>query len=597
MKTARFLRVAALAVLFLPLAAAANIFYSVTANPAQGRLEVSLTFVSRGASTELQIPRWRPGSYRLAEYDRNIKAFEATDPTGRPLITRQVEDTTWRVSHPEGIPVRIQYEVPATVRDGVVHYSGPGTYLYVVGRKDEGCVLRIETPPDWRVVTGLDRSVSSGNTFIAPSYDVLADNPVTMGDFLMDKYEVLGKPHFIAMRGPGREDVDRPYLVSVCKSITEAQADFFGGLPYSKFVWHFNVSDAVDGGGGLEHLSSTQISLGSGVGPRSIGVLAHEFFHLWNVKRIRSKPLGPFNYQELPETGALWWLEGVTDYYADLLLFRYGDIDENAFLASIASTVRGVRSNSARMEVSPHEASWKVRDAADGRGNSRGWRISYYNTGWLVGMCLDIELRARTGGERSLDDVMLALWEICRDDKPGFEEDDIRKQLMRFGGEEMGEFYDRVVMTAGELPAEEQLAKIGLRLIEEEEAYADVGFRWVADKGKQGARVIRVSGPAEGKLERDDVIVAINTQPIVKATNREITVVMNEELAKAEAGVVLYVRVKREDKEEDIEIRPLVATRTVRRVEALEDATDAQKALRRGWYYADVKDRSLSRTG
>ena len=306
------------------------------------------------------------------------------------------------------------------------------------------------------------------------TYDVLADNPVTWGDYTLDTYKSYGKTHYIAYRGIPKKDVDRAYVMKACKFISDMEGDFFGGgVPYDRYVWHFSVNDAPDGAGGLEHLSSTQISLASGVGPGAVSVLSHEFFHLWNVKRIRSKILGPFDYTTQPQTGALWWLEGVTDYYAHTLLGRYGWYGKNErspdpiskLYADAVQNLTAVRARQARLDVSPYESSYRVRDAANGRGNSQGYQVSYYDTGWLCGLVLDIEMLDQTSGKHSLDDVELALWEQCKDDNPGFEERDIRRHLVAFGGYSLGTFYDDVIMKPGELPVEKQLAKIGKELL------------------------------------------------------------------------------------------------------------------------------------
>lgn len=467
-----------LAALLLSLASGlslAEVKYTVLPLPEQNRLKVQVDFESKAGALEVQMPNWAPGAYILSMPGRNVQDF-VWKVGASEVTSEKVGENTWKANLAQAGTSGITYTVPCQLSSGAMHFSGPPTYVYVVGRKEESCRLTLNVPEGWKIAVGLD---GSGKVYTAPDYDVLADNPVTLGDFVELSYSSLGKPHTIAMRGAPREQIDKDKIVKVCKHISEAQADFFGGLPYSKYVWHFNVTPGQDGGGGLEHLSSTQITLAQGIGPRSVRVLSHEFFHLWNVKRIRSKVLGPFDYTALPKTGALYFLEGTTDYYASLLLTRYGWFDDKVFYGDLISNTSAVRGNAARLEVSPYESSMRVGEASNGRGNSNGWRISYYNLGWLVGLVLDIELRARTNGRRSLDDVTRALWDLCKNDKPGFEEDEIRKQCIRFGGQAMGEFFDRVVMRPGELPLEEQLAKVGLKLLENKEPTEGNRARWM----------------------------------------------------------------------------------------------------------------------
>lgn len=572
-------------VLFLACGANSVIRYEVAPSAESNLLHVRMTLSTKGDALDLQMPNWAPGSYRLVDNYRNVQSFSAKGANGAALATEKPDNNTWRVRTSGQSSVVVSYSIPNSYTAGAMHYSGPSTYLYVVGRISEECRLRVAVPEGWRVAVGLDEVADAPNEFRADDYDVLADNPVTLGDFLLDEYRSYGKPHFILLRGATRADVDRPRLINICKSITDTQGAFFGGLPYNKYVWHFNVTDSVDGGGGLEHLSSTQITLASGLGPRVVSVISHEFFHLWNVKRIRSKPLGPFDYLKLPRTGALWWLEGVTDYYADVLLVRSGLWDANQLHDALISNLTSVRARRERLEVSPYESSWRVSEAANGRGNSQGFGVSYYNTGWIVGFCLDAELRSVTGGKHTLDDVTRALWELCKDSKPGFEEDEIRKQLVRFGGERLGAYYDQIVMKPGDIDVESQLAKLGLAIEQKEEPFADVGFDWSADKEAKGARVRRIRVEAAvGGLQEGDIIVSVDGTRLPSDTNKNIATALSQTFSKAGVGVSMKLLVVRGGGEVEVTVIPFFATRTVTKIVESQNCTQEQRALRRAWY-------------
>jgi len=565
----------------------AEIRYTVQPLPDQNRIKVQVQLDSKKGALELQMPNWSPGAYFLSAPARNVQDFRIVNANGAPLSAEKPNDFTWKATLASAGKLTAEYTVPSQLVAGAMHYNGPSAYLYAVGRKQEKCRLTLEVPEGWRIAVGLDSWRGSNNVFTAPNYDVLADNPVTMGDFIELSYTVQGIPHTISLRGEPRDQVEKEKILKVCKHITESQADFFGGLPYSKYVWHFNVTPGQDGGGGLEHLSSTQIGLAAGVGPRSVSVCSHEFFHLWNVKRIRSKPLGPFDYTELPKTGALYWLEGVTDYYASLLLLRYGWFGPEEFHRDLASNIALVRNNPARLEVSPYESSMRVGEANNGRGNSNGWRISYYNVGWLVGLCLDIEMRTATGGKKSLDDVARALWRLCRDDRrPGFEEEEIRNQCVKIGGPQLGEFFDRMVMTAGELPLEEQLAKVGLKLVETKTDTVDPGFDWGGGFGQTGLRVTEVRGDAKGKLESGDLILEIDGANVQGESRQETMGKMTAALAKLTVGTLAKVKVRRGTEDKEAEIVPSKSFRVSFKVEEDPLADEAKQALRQGWYYA-----------
>lgn len=569
-----------------PAACWADIQYTVT--PSGGRLEIEMRIPVRDEQVVVQSPNWAPGSYVLANnYERieNLKAFGST-----PLAITRVNNHTWSIPAQTEKEVRVTYSVelptrgrfPSHPEEEILHYSGPSTYLYVQGRLREKCRLEFKVPSTWKIAVGLEEAEGE-NVFEAPDYDVLADNPVTLGKYLELRYTVEDKPHIIALRGAARGDVDLKRLLEACRKITESQSEFFGGLPYDRFVWHFLVNNASEGASGLEHLTSTQITFGSGLSRRAISVLSHEFFHVWNVKRIRSKPLGPFDYTQLPKTGALWWLEGVTDYYADLLLLRAGMYTREEFFNDLVSNVRSVRANAARLEVSPYESSLRVAETNNGRGNSSGYRVSYYNTGWVVGLCLDLELRSRTQGRRSLDDVMLALWELTRDGKPGFEEDEIRRQLVRFGGNGMGQYYDRVVMQPGDLPVEEGLQKMGLVLEDRDQRWTNTGITVSASVSDRAMRVASANGPAENLLQTGDLIVSASGRSLELATAGGIARAWAEAQATAEPGRPFRLKVKREDKVRDVVVTPVQATRKVLGVHAR-----SEQPLREAWLGAKI---------
>jgi len=579
-----------LSTLALSCATWADIAYTVTAAEGQ-RLKVEMRFDAKGP-VRVQMPNWAPGAYVLSVPAKNLQDFAATDGGGKAVSFTKEGDNTWSIDQTPDRKVVVTYTVPFNFNGGAGNYSGPAVYLYVVDRKTESCTLSLNVAATWKIATGLDPKGDSGHDFTAPTYDVLADSPVTLGDIREFHYTVKGRDHLIALYGPAKDDVDEAKILKACKFVSEMENDFMRATPYKRYVWHFSVLDRLDGAGGLEHLNSTQIGLASGVGPRAVGVLAHEFFHLWNVKRIRSKPLGPFDYTQLPQTGALWWLEGVTDYYAHSLLHRYGWYDTEYFYKDILSNLRGVRANPARNEVSPYQSSFRVRDAADGRGNSDGYKVSYYNTGWLVGMCLDLEIRDKSGGKYSLDDVERALWDLCKDNKPGFEEDEIRKQCIKFGGPSLGDFYDRVVMQPGELPIERQLAKVGLKLVDAKTTTADMGVTLTPSKDDQALTVKSPHGKATDQLKDGDLVVSIDDRATTGKTTAALQKALNDIVVLLKPGETVRLKVKRGGQTIDVSypLEALDATAPV--IVETSDVTPEQLKLREAWMYAGRKQPS-----
>ena len=446
--------------------AQAEIRYRVQPQPEAKQLAIMVTIPTNTPETLVQAPRWMPGFYMLQNYGARLKDFSASGTGDSAIEVSAVDDHTWKINSAGARQVTLRYSAPLEFQDGIGHYSGIAAYVYVVGRTQERCKLTLETPKDMKVAVGLE---GSGPEYSADSYDTLADNPVTLGSYYEETYQTAGKQHIIALRGTGAAQIDKKLLREACETISKIETAFMGGAPYSKYVWHFSVRAGGAGGSGLEHLSSTEIGLGSGFNRHTANLLAHEFFHLWNVKRIRSQVLGPFDYTQLPKTGALWWLEGTTDYFSTLLLGRFGWTSEPDLYRDIAGNVRNQRRSEARLTVSPYDSSYRVGEANNGRGNSNGFGLSYYDDGFVVGLCLDLELLAQTDGKRSLDDVELALWKKCRNNQPGFAEDEIRKQLILAGGESFGPLYDKLVLAPGELPVEQALAHVGLELTEQGE--------------------------------------------------------------------------------------------------------------------------------
>ena len=451
--------------------ASATIEYRVKPLPDSRQVAVTIAFATDKPETVVQIPRWMPGYYVLNGSNKNIKDFAVVDNERKARTVTVVDDSTWRIESKGARTLTLNYKAPFNFADGMGHYKGTPTYIYVQGRTQEPCRLQIDAPADWKVAVGLNELRTPGalgqHYYSASTYDVLADNGVTLGDFVEREYTVAGKVHTIAAYGPSARKADMNELQKQCQIVSQITTDFMGGAPYDKYVWHFNLAESR-GGGGMEHLSSTEIDMTANIGKGTAGFLCHEFFHLWNVKRIRSRVLGPFDYTQLPKTGALWWLEGTTDYYAYVLLARNGYLDEKEWLCNIAGNVASQRSMAGRLKISPYDSSYRVGEASNGIGNSNGFEVSYYNDGFIAGLCLDLELIARTDGKKSLDDVELALWKLCRDNRPGFEEGEIRKQLVIAGGPWFGDYYDRIIMKPGEFPVEEALAQVGLELVGKE---------------------------------------------------------------------------------------------------------------------------------
>ena len=517
--------------------------YRVSVRPDVQKLEVSVAFDAGPGPVAVRMPNWAPGAYVFRENYRAVTDLAVT-VDGAAVTANQTADR-WEIPARAGAKVMVSYRLPLTVDEtSVCHWSGPSSYLYVEGRTQEACRLWISAPEGWTVAHGLPDTAAQ--PWAAPTYDVLADNPVSCGNLRVLSYVSGGARHDIVMRGKARDFVNDAAVVEFMKKISDTQIGFFGSYPDTKYVWHFAVGDRHDGGGGLEHLSSTQITLASGLQDRVLSVCSHEYFHLWNVKRIRSKVLGPFDYTQLPQTGALWWLEGVTDYYADLLLVRSGVVGEAHFWDKLNRNVSGAEANPAYRAVSPFDSSWRQNEMNEGRGNSNGFQISFYTLGWMAGFCLDVELRERTGGRYSLDSVVRRLNDLCRDGQPGFEEGKIREIFVEMGGAEMGAFFDRVVMRPGPQPIAEQLEKVGMAFRTKARYLPDLGVVLTSSVAKGGMDVTRL---AEGRtgLAVGDVVTQINGLSMAFDSTWEMVEAYEQALGTILPGATVALTVKGAD--------------------------------------------------
>ncbi|MCO5298277.1 MAG: hypothetical protein M9921_15620 [Fimbriimonadaceae bacterium] len=434
--------------------------------PAEGKARVTITI---GApSNAFHMPAWAPGDYELLNYGKFLEQVEFRREGKVVPATQSASDpNTWRIEGGADAvsyvvnPSRGNFSVNLRVKADETFVSPPGVIGWFEGHALEKQGLSLDlVPPNARVFSTLDHAAdpAAGTERLeAPNYDELIDAPFVMGtNVRSQEFSVRGKPHFIVAFG-NSEGADLTGFASNGAAVAEQAARLFGELPYPRYIFFL---DFGGGGGGLEHLNSTRIGLGSRASARgAVGIMFHEYFHAFNVKRIRPKPLGPFDYTRPAVTGALWWLEGVTDYYADLLEARAGLTNRQGLLASLGSQAASIDRHPARDMVSADASSrrvWEVR-------GSQGYGFSYYAKGKAIGLCLDLAIRGSSGGEHSLDDVIRALYGETTGGKPGFDEGRIRALCVQYGGPALGPIYDRAVMEPGPLPLADCAALAGMR--------------------------------------------------------------------------------------------------------------------------------------
>ncbi|MHC5063110.1 MAG: M61 family metallopeptidase [Planctomycetota bacterium] len=488
----------------LPVLAQDRVAFEFIFNPemARPRIEARFTGLEQEKLT-VAMPAWRPGSYSIRDFGKALRNFSAFDSDRQPLPSRKESTNIWSIDCAGKDEVIVSYELALSEenytgrtrrqedQDGqrwmscrAYLFQGPMTWLHVPGRIDCPQELSFSIPDSWQVATGLEWDEDS-TSYGAQDYDVFADSPFHVGEFESLSFEYQDVDYEIALSGFERDKSNREQIVRRYSKIVAEQIEMMGPAPFDKYAFLIR-RPSRPGGSGLEHLNSTNISMmelsGSTESRNSIwdSIVSHEFFHLWNVKRLRPLALGPFDYSQPNRTRYLWLCEGVTSYYGDLLLVRSGVWNEESYWTeSISNEINTLQRNPGRLKMSVAEASWTIWDGRAGRRAP-----DYYNKGQLLGLLLDIEIRVASENRHSLDDVMRALYQQCMASGQGFADGDVRRICEELGGRSFGEFFASYVEGTEELPFTETLAKIGIsaspRMIRQDDGSERPG-RWRVD--------------------------------------------------------------------------------------------------------------------
>jgi predicted metalloprotease with PDZ domain len=572
--------------------------------------EVSLTIGNvTTPQLDLSLPIWTPGSYLAREYARHVQDFNAGDGSEPPLSWRKIDKATWRIetgaNGAQPKTIRARYRVYAnelatqTSHLDATHayFNGASLLMYVPGATDRPHRIKFITPEGWRVTTPLALQPDPDGYYTAADYDRLVDSPTEIGTHKLLEFTVRGKPHRAAIWGQYEFDDDR--LKNDLTKIVEEGAKIFGGLPYDHYTFIIHVQPGI--GGGTEHLNSN-ISMtqpGAFKSDRGykgfLGLESHEYFHHWNVKRIRPVALGPFDYQRENYTHGLWVSEGVTSYYGDLLLRRAGLTSVNEYLEGLANTIANYEQTPGRFEQSAESASfdaWIKQYRPD--ENSINTAMSYYTKGELLGLIFDIEIRALSKNTKSLDDVMRLLLENHGLPKPGFTDAELKSAFEKVAGVDLTGFWGRFVAGNDEIDFTAYLNKAGLQLTK---GYRP-GTPYAASKtdkpGSLGIRarpggdravvanVIAGSPAYEGGVNAGDELIAVDGKKIDAAGG-----VLNE----LHAGQRVTLTVFRRERLTTFDLTATAKPFDYYTITELKDAGDAPKAMGAAWLSKEKEER------
>ena len=501
--------------------------------PHTHQYHISLTTEpQKGSFTLFQLPNWRPGRYYLQDFAAGVSHFEALDESGQILSWEKSTPYSWKVQNPVEGTINIRYQFYANLMDSgssvlnntQAYFNGINLFMCVEGRYEAPCKLSVPSmPKDWKAATSLDRKANQHNVFYAESYHDLLDAPTILSPSLKTLHtEVDGADYYFHFQGRflAGTDGEKALLENAGKIIRE-QSAIFGGVPMEAYHFIFQLvprpaSHAV------EHKFSAMFMRQDSAfsSPKRIGsvngILSHEFFHLWNVKRIRPAAMWPYDYQREAFTSLHWFTEGVTNYYARLTQVRAGLFAESSYLGILARFLTNLENDYAAKAISPHTASlnsWLSRSDY----TNPSLKISYYSLGDRAGLLLDLELRRITKGQKSLDDVFRYLYDHYYLQNQGVPEDGIQLACESVSGHSFESFFEQYVQGTSPIPYKRLLEPMGLQMsshMDTTAGLAHIGIKRSRplSTSLQLLSVVPGSDAEQAGLGDDSIILSINGQ-------------------------------------------------------------------------------------
>lgn len=474
----------------------------------------------KGKALDLKMPVWAPGSYLIREFPKNVESFSAESESKR-LVSYKTDKNTWRVETANEDKIIVNYRVYAFeisvrtsfVNDSHAFLSPTGIFMYVDGFINLPAEVKVNPYSGWsKISTGLDAVTGKSNTFYASDFDILFDSPIEVGNQDVFEFVAAGVTHEVAMVGGG--NYDKEQLKRDMAKIIEDETQVFGVNPNKRYV--FIVHNYASGGGGLEHLNSTVLGASrfnyqnqSGY-LGFLGLVAHEYFHVWNIKRLRPEALGPFDYNKENYTTNLWISEGFTAYYDNLMLRRGGFYDEASYLKVLISDIETVENRGGNL-VQPLSLSsfdaWIKQYRPD--ENSINTMVSYYNKGALIAMLIDLKTLHATKGAKRLDDIMKSMYdEYYLNLGRGFTDQEFKEMAEKVAGVTMNDIYE-YVNEAKPINYNAYLNYAGIELINQLEGHSlpEFGIRLSNNKVMS---INRGSGAWDAGINVNDELIAVN---------------------------------------------------------------------------------------
>jgi predicted metalloprotease with PDZ domain len=575
-------------------------------------IEVELPENSTAESLDFQMPKWSPGRYAVFDFAKNVQEFRAAAGTCPPPsrcdmamrpVTR-VDDQTWRVQRMSSYSLTITYKVFGNDLSGTfsqldmrhANFNGGCIFMYIVNHKPDPVKLVISPPAGWRIVNGrMERPDQREWQF--PNWDIMIDTPTEIApDWTEDEFQVAGKNYHVIVHSFGDEGGKRAGLVRDIEKLVRAETAMWGPPEFDSYTFliHFAADDRS--GDGMEHLTSTQIiepgALGdSGVYDNTLGTVAHEFFHVWNVKRLRPLELGPWDFTRPANTRGLWVAEGLTNYYGHLMPRRAGLWDDTQFLRRESNTITQIENSPGSHLMSAEESSLSAPFLDDAphaqRTNLANTSISYYPKGELLGLVLDLLIRGRTNGKASLDDVMRRMYDEFYLKSPnatyylrgrGYKTDDLQRVASEVAGFDLNDFFTRYVRGVEVPPYDEALDYVGLHLVREQmrEPYNGLTLDWEKPRNLTIGTVRNGSPAEDAGLQPGDEILSLGRKGVTREN-------WLASLGRYKQGDRIPISVKRDRRTIQATLLLGAPERFEYRIAEKKDASVEQKALRSAW--------------
>ncbi len=528
--------------LFMSMLASAinpKVNYELTFSQAQAHyVDVKITIQQNDKeSIDFKMPVWAPGSYLVREFARNVEGVAATNAKNESLFCEKINKNTWRVKAGKNTEVVFQYRVYAfelSVRtsfidDAHAYLNGSSIFMYAEGLKEAPIQLKITPNTNWKKIScSLAKSAANPFELTAPNYDMLADAPIEIGNQDIIAFEVLGIPHEVAMVGQG--NYDREKIKKDFTKIIEEEKSVFGTHPCKSYV--FIVHNVNVGGGGLEHLNSTTLQMQRSAYAAEatyngfLSLVAHEYFHLWNVKRLRPIALGPFNYDEENYTRMLWVAEGFTAFYDNWIVRRTKHLTAEKYLEVIANEFTALANLPGAKAQSLSESSFdawiKFYRRNENSGNNQ---VSYYDKGSVIALMLNLAIIKNSNGAQSLDDVMKYMYAKCEDGQAaGYTDEEFKSALEKYTGQNLDSFYVNYIDGLTPIDFTAIATSAGLKITDlnagKNEIYLGINTSNVSGKLVVTAISNVSAAYAAGLNVNDEIIAADNyrTDDLLKAT-------------------------------------------------------------------------------